>query len=463
MSSLSLPASRGLAALLLLSLLAVLLPSASATCNVASWNGKHPSGGQCGKLSWGVTQPQPPSPTWCNPGPKCTIPSLPYNCSVACQSTITLEFNTETILNTWAIVINGYYLSKTITANGGWVKIPNCDPYTVQNSWSSQPWASDVLMVGQNANWPGTSTPFFTSSWRSPSNDVYYGTQNVLGCLGNQVWAPVWQISFPYWNCSAVTVNWMMTLVNFPGAWSVVPLQLLQANTQLNSFGFTRNCPVPPPSPPSGAKGDPQFLGLRGQDYQVHGIDGGVYNVISDKYMQLNSKFVFLTGPRPCPVMPSTGKKSVACFAHSGSYLGNLALRTVTDDRVLIVPGKAADGMASVSVNGEQLEVGDVRALSFGPKHNGSITLLSAYEVLLTAGLFQLEVESSDDFLNLRSVSVPNSADWREIKEEKAHGLLGQTWRLLKGRSAIEGKVDDYLLESEDIYGSDFVYNRFGL
>jgi len=258
-----------------------------------------------------------------------------------------------------------------------------------------------------------------------------------------------WSIKLPsfVWNCSQTSKNWaFLNDASFfygcaqPGYWLV-----------------DNSCPAPPTP---GGKGDPQFAGLRGQDYQVHGIDGGVYNVISDKYMQLNSKFVFLTGPRPCPTMPSSGKKSVACFAHAGSYLGNLALRTANDDRLLIESGAADSGLAFVTFNGVVMSVGDSKEISVNGR-NGSITLLSTHEVVLNVGLFEMEVENSDGFLNLRSVVV-RTANWKELKDEKAHGLLGQTWNLRKGKSAIEGKVDDYLIESEDPFGTDFMYNRFG-
>ena len=52
---------------------------------------------------------------------------------------------------------------------------------------------------------------------------------------------------------------------------------------------------------PPGVRGDPMFAGLRGQQYQVHGMDRAVYNLISDQYTQVNSRFVFLSGPRPLP------------------------------------------------------------------------------------------------------------------------------------------------------------------
>ena len=41
-------------------------------------------------------------------------------------------------------------------------------------------------------------------------------------------------------------------------------------------------------------KGDPQFVGLRGQNYQVHGVSGDIYNIVSDADLQYNSRFVFL-------------------------------------------------------------------------------------------------------------------------------------------------------------------------
>jgi hypothetical protein len=40
--------------------------------------------------------------------------------------------------------------------------------------------------------------------------------------------------------------------------------------------------------------GDPQFVGLRGQSYQIHGVSGEIYNLVSDGDVQYNSRFVFL-------------------------------------------------------------------------------------------------------------------------------------------------------------------------
>jgi hypothetical protein len=56
--------------------------------------------------------------------------------------------------------------------------------------------------------------------------------------------------------------------------------------------------------------GDPQFMGLRGQSFQVHGIDGAVYNLVTSTSSQVNSRFVFLSKGR-CPMVE--GVESANC------------------------------------------------------------------------------------------------------------------------------------------------------
>ena len=216
--------------------------------------------------------------------------------------------------------------------------------------------------------------------------------------------------------------------------------------------------------PETGANivGDPQFRGLRGQSFQVHGVDGAVYNLISDPSMQLNTRFAFLEGPRPCAIMPSTGKQSTACWSHPGSYLSELALKTVGGSQLLIVAGPAASGFSSVSLDGALLQAGAASALDFGTgsELTGSVSVLNSHELSIHAGHFDLVVENNDGFVNLRSVSVPASS-WSKLA---SHGLLGQTWqsRRYSGRiREIEGDVDDYLIEDDNLFGDSFIYNKF--
>ena len=401
-------------------------------------------------------------------------------CQWQCSSNHTITLSVFSRYHTFNIVVNGYVL----TANG-WQQLP----YNFR-SVSNAVWANWPLNKGPSGPLPvqysplsiGVDSPYFTGQYNTnfsaaPNTYVCPAPWTVITELLEVVlgYAPIYRIPFPYWSCNPSSLldgpsatNTVKNFVSVNVAWVLDGTSVCtQPNGQ--DFVYTRNCSattgnntLPPPPTGSQIHGDPQFAGLRGQDYQVHGVDGGIYNIISDRYMQLNSKFVFLTGPRPCPLIPSTGKKSVACFHHSGSYLGNLALLTDAGARVLIESGPAERGLSAVEVNGERLIMGDNVTLSFANGQSGWVQYLSTHEVVMKAGLFDIELENSDSFLNLRTVSVPG-ANWQALVDEKAHGLLGQTWYLRKGRSAIEGKVDDYLLESEELYGSDFMYNRFGV
>ena len=420
------------------------------------------------------------------------------SCKWQCSNNHTLTISVFSTYHTFNLLVNGYVL----TANG-WVGIPSnysslSNTVSTWGNWASNSseFAPGVLTGIYTPLDIGINSTYYTGQSNTPNSPA----PNTWTCplLGNTIqalssppitfakYAPIYKIPFPYWNCNPSSVlsapsavntikNYVSVNVKWPGVvlknifWPYQPLAAVvcaQPNGQ--DFVFTRNCSATTGNTSlitpigSNARGDPQFAGLRGQDYQVHGVDGGIYNVISDKYMQLNSKFVFLTGPRPCPIMPSTGRKSVACFAHAGSYLGNLALRTNADDRVLIESGPAERGLAAVEVNGERLIMGDNVTIALSNGRTGYVYYQSTHEVVLVAGLFEIEIENSDSFLNLRSALV-RSSNWQELVDEKAHGLLGQTWEVRTGKSAIEGKVDDYMLMSDDLYGTDFLYNRFDL
>jgi hypothetical protein len=81
------------------------------------------------------------------------------------------------------------------------------------------------------------------------------------------------------------------------------------------------------------ARGDPQFFGLIGQSFQVHGLDNTVYTIISHRDVGVNASFGFLTGPLPCPTVErslndNNKPESISCWSHAGSYLSELGLFT---------------------------------------------------------------------------------------------------------------------------------------
>ena len=213
----------------------------------------------------------------------------------------------------------------------------------------------------------------------------------------------------------------------------------------------------PPPVLVGGIVGDPQFVGLRGQSYQVHGVDGAVYNLVSERDVQVNSRFVFLTEGE-CPLVAATGKKDVNCWAHPGSYLGEMSFQQVVDGVVhaaLVEAGSAKDGFALVEVDGQPLTVGD--SVEYG---SFTLHLTSTHSLTVHTPHFTFELRNSDRFINqeLRA-RVP----LQQLKG--VHGLIGQTHsgRVWAGSliKHIQGRVDDYVIADGDIFGSQFLYNRF--
>ena len=207
---------------------------------------------------------------------------------------------------------------------------------------------------------------------------------------------------------------------------------------------------------PVSVLGDPQFVGLLGQSYQVHGIDGAVYSLISEPSAQVNARFSFLTGPRPCPTVQVSWSKDerarpISCWSHSGSYLSELALFTPTA-RLFIQAGSAATGFAAIDFNRTTDSSSDMW-----------YDQLSSHHLTVTLGSFILHIDNSDGFVNIAQVQprIP-------LSRLTAHGLLGQTHaRPVSGRKVgasqhIEGEVDEYVVQG-GLWGVDDVYNRYGV
>jgi hypothetical protein len=197
--------------------------------------------------------------------------------------------------------------------------------------------------------------------------------------------------------------------------------------------------------------GDPAFVGLRGQQYQVHGVAGEIYNIVSDAELQYNSRFVFLEQGK-CPVV--NGKKQKGCFSHAGSYLGELGLKTKAGDRIHFVSGDAQTGFAAVEINGKPLAMGDTVLLA---ADMGSVSYNSTHAASVSIGNWLFDFENSDMFINQR-VRVT------EPRRLRSHGLLGQTWRENTYPNSIKyeaGTVDDYVIREQDIFGDNFVFNSF--
>ena len=214
---------------------------------------------------------------------------------------------------------------------------------------------------------------------------------------------------------------------------------------------------------PALAVGDPLFVGFLRQRYQVHGLDGAVYALISQPSLAINARFVFLQSGR-CPVV--AGVPLTNCWSHPGSYFGALSVSTAAGDQLEILAGPADVGFAQLRAQQAELQ------LAVGRSHNGSALSLSrqsSHELTITVGNYRLAVENSDGFVNLVRVEV---VSWhRLVVEDRPHGLLGQSWQPKSGRrgsesvlsvsQVAEGDVDEYVIADNALLGTEFVYNRF--
>jgi len=217
------------------------------------------------------------------------------------------------------------------------------------------------------------------------------------------------------------------------------------------------------------ANGDPQFTGFLGQSYQVHGLSGQIYNVLSTPRFQYNALFTYLDQGK-C-------RKGTMCFSHPGNYFGQVGLLFRSPEGVMsqlqVIAGPVDIGLR-VLLNGEAVNmsstvvvVGDV-----------SITFVDAFELVVESPDFSMKLSNSDMFINQDvSINSPlmkqiqefkhapksDSAALAELKTRLPHGLLGQTWQRNTYDNRwkfIEGTLFEYAV-ADGLTGTQFRYNRF--
>ena len=232
------------------------------------------------------------------------------------------------------------------------------------------------------------------------------------------------------------------------------------SSTGASLLSYSSANTLPPSSGSSGGQtgtvsGDPQFMGLRGQSYQIHGIDGEVYSLVRDDTgARINARFVFLTSGR----CPPTDMIDTACWSHPGSYLGEVGVLSAGGVQLSIASGAATKGFSSVMLNAAPLTVG--ANVTTGDL---SVYYTSSHSISINVGNYILTLHNSDAFVNLAALSVH---DWSQLSRQRCHGLLGQTWRApsttTRGRQVreVEGEVDDYAEADSEILGDKFAFVR---
>jgi hypothetical protein len=135
-----------------------------------------------------------------------------------------------------------------------------------------------------------------------------------------------------------------------------------------------------------------------------------------------------------------------------------MSFQQVVDGKVhqiLVTAGSAKSGFDAITVDGKALAVGE--SASFG---TFSVVYTTSHHAAITTESFEFQLSNSDKFINQ---AVSNRV---ALSKLNAHGLLGQTSvaKVYSGANRyIQGEVDDYVIADNDIFGTDFAYNKFQL
>lgn len=191
----------------------------------------------------------------------------------------------------------------------------------------------------------------------------------------------------------------------------------------------------------------------------MHGIDGEVYNLISDRLVTVNALFAFLSEGQ-C-LKDSVGHPLFVCWSHRGSYLAAVSVRLADGSTVMVEAGGASEGFADVIIGSDQtLSVGSNVTIGSGGM---TISYTDIRHITIShAGLYTLTLQNSDQFINILALEVGDRTRLRN--DIQSHGLIGQTWRAgIKGKQVkeVEGMVDDYVVEG-GLMGCEFVYSHMG-
>jgi hypothetical protein len=205
--------------------------------------------------------------------------------------------------------------------------------------------------------------------------------------------------------------------------------------------------------------GDPQIVGMQGQDFQVHGMPDEIFNIVTYPTVQVNARFTYLESA-------DCHDNFTACFAHPGTYISEEGFR-LGKDKIRITAGSFKSGL-TVHVNGKLT------------KHNtdlrtGAVELVNHRRVIIHTDIMKFSVSNSDKFLNQEielkdDKLVALGAERRQLKDNQRfhpevplHGLQGQTWRNVEYASGLEyeGSIMDYHVVDGNLYGTDFVFNQF--
>jgi hypothetical protein len=205
--------------------------------------------------------------------------------------------------------------------------------------------------------------------------------------------------------------------------------------------------------------GDPQIVGMQGQDFQVHGMPDEIFNMVTYPTVQINARFTYLESG-------ACHDNFTACFAHPGTYISEEGFR-IGKDKVRVTAGSFKKGL-TVHVNGKKVSQNvDLKS--------GAVQIVSHRRVIVHTEIMKVSVSNSDHFLNqeleLQDDKLIFLGQTRKVLKDNErfhpevplHGLQGQTWRNVEYASGLEyeGSIMDYHVVDGNLFGTDFVFNQF--
>ena len=211
-------------------------------------------------------------------------------------------------------------------------------------------------------------------------------------------------------------------------------------------------------------KGDPSFSGFHGQAaYQVHGIPGEVFNILTAATLQVNALFAFIDrGEALTSAQMAKARHGVQGelpvtqpWSHPGTYLSQLGIK-LGNISLFLQAGPYAEGiLTSTLLSGESLQVGL-------PVSDGALSVRKegSHSVQVRHGLVSFRVVNSDGFFNIEDAELLTTAAFKGLD-----GLLGQSadpsWNAGKGEEFERHMTVDYWVASADSIIGTLFSNEF--
>jgi len=220
---------------------------------------------------------------------------------------------------------------------------------------------------------------------------------------------------------------------------------------------------------------DPHFIGFQRQEYEIHGISGHIYNIISFYNLQLNAKFLhydteFLS-------------EYSTWFSEVGLQYEKLVYIYVTANGRMLCNNKTIPVNETLTIGPVTLQrIGDHILYIKSPEFTFEFHVDTVgHEQWCSQGCPHIDIKASMQngvSHTWLSASVLGLKEHSHVEDEattssginilgKVHGLLGQSIHGVVyekndiNLAYIEDEVEDYCIKSGDIFGTDFKFNQF--